>query len=249
MSLRPIPVSTAMQRRREAALALPVWDEVKTAVDLGCGHGVVSNLLIPRGIRIIGVDRHPLAAFGFQGELTVADAATVDLPASSADLVMALEMLEHTPTREAAIAVIANMKRITRKWLLLTVPEEERLEAGSRPCPACGRSFHIYHHFQSFSRDEIARLVDWPVAEIRTISFAESPRPPLWLVRMRRAVGLRPRKPDQTCAYCGAPVPPDPRSLPRTLIQLPVKAVGRLVRPLLKPQGWVLALFKKPEAP
>ena len=246
MTLRPIPVSKAMIRRREAVLSLPVWDEVKEVVDLGCGHGVVSNLLVPRGLRVIGVDRHPVAAFGFQGKLVLGEAETVDLPSGSADLVLALELIEHLPTRAAVDQVIANMKRITRQWMLITVPHDEQLENNQRPCPACGRAFHVYHHFQRFTPEELRKIVDWPVAACQIIPFPESGRTPRWLVKMRNSVGLWPRKLDQTCAFCGAAAPPDPSSISKKILQFPVRVLGRLIMPWLKPNGWILALFEKP---
>ena len=102
-------------------------DPPETVLEVGVGEGEVSSklrALYPRA-RIVGVDLpdERLAAEWYSRGLVGLCADIVDLPfpAKTFDLVMAIEVLEHVPDPEAAIAELA---RVGRSHLVLSVPRE-----------------------------------------------------------------------------------------------------------------------------
>jgi ubiquinone/menaquinone biosynthesis C-methylase UbiE len=99
----------------------------ETVLEVGVGEGEVSSklrALYPKA-RIVGVDLpdERLAAEWYARGLVglCADIADLPFPAKTFDLVMAIEVLEHVPDPEAAIAELA---RLSRGHLVLSVPRE-----------------------------------------------------------------------------------------------------------------------------
>ena len=112
-------------------------------LDVGCGHGIFLDAYA--GTDKAGVDIRP------KGEHTwpyhVADAADLPFPDASWDTVSAQEMLEHQPDAKME-AVLAELRRVTRDRLLVTVPFCERqLRSG---------------HVQRFDAERVREL--FPVA-------------------------------------------------------------------------------------
>lgn len=100
-----------------------------TVLDAGCGEGFVHRGLVARGVRArwTGIDVSPGAiAFAASRDTTggtwkVADLHATGYPDASFDLVLCSQVLEHIA---AAEQVRDELGRLTRRWLLLTVPLE-----------------------------------------------------------------------------------------------------------------------------
>ena len=145
-------------RKADALLRL-VPDGVRTIVDVGCGDGVLTTALAQR-YQVQAVDRSEaalarLAARAPHVARVCASAEQLPMADQSADLVFSSELLEHLPaaTRERAVR---EMARVTRRWLLVSVPNQEVLRRRFAQCPACGLEFHVYGHLQSFSTADLA---------------------------------------------------------------------------------------------
>ena len=104
--------------------------EPSSILDVGCGEGVVTARLAKlTGVTTVGVDlgdepmRAEWAARSPRGLLTFEAASTYELPFAdgSFDCVCALEVLEHLERPRDALAELA---RVARKALLLSVPRE-----------------------------------------------------------------------------------------------------------------------------
>lgn len=99
----------------------------ETVLEVGVGEGHVSTRLraLYPGASIVGVDLPDATlaaewcARGLVG--LCADIAGLPFPAKTFDLVMAIEVLEHVPDPDAAIAELA---RVSRGDLVLSVPRE-----------------------------------------------------------------------------------------------------------------------------
>jgi 2-polyprenyl-3-methyl-5-hydroxy-6-metoxy-1,4-benzoquinol methylase len=99
-------------------------------LDVGCGEGVLTSEWAERpGIEsVVGFDledpklRAEWAARERPGlSFLAGDAAALPFPDGSRDLVTAVEVLEHVPDPEA---VLAEMARVSRRHLLVSVPRE-----------------------------------------------------------------------------------------------------------------------------
>jgi SAM-dependent methyltransferase len=102
-------------------------DAPATVLEAGVGEGQVSARLrqIYPSAQVVGVDLpdEGLAAHWRSNGLVglCADIAGLPFPSKTFDLVMAIEVLEHVPNPEAALAELA---RISRGHLVLSVPRE-----------------------------------------------------------------------------------------------------------------------------
>jgi len=135
--------------------AAPFLGETSTIVDIGCGSGTVLSVLRRRkvGQRLIGVDlsEPSLAAlrskFADDPSMTfqVGSIAATGLDASSCDLVMCTETLEHLFPQDFS-GGLAEISRVLKPGgrLLASVPLEERPNFVA--CPECHAIFTPYQH-------------------------------------------------------------------------------------------------------
>jgi SAM-dependent methyltransferase len=108
-------------------------------LDVGCGHGIFLDGY--EGTDKAGVDIRPKGEHDWPYHL--ADAASLPFPDASWDTVSAQEMLEHQPDGKME-TVLAELRRVARERLLVTVPFcERRLRSG---------------HVQRFDADRVREL-------------------------------------------------------------------------------------------
>lgn len=159
--------------RRWRALADPV-------VDMGCGPGYLTEELLRRGCRVRGFDASPQSVErlrerlggrpGFLGaEVGALDAIPLDDRA--AGTLFLIEVLEHfaPDQRERALYEVARVVR-PGGHLVLTVPNEEDLDAKKVACPECGCIFHRVQHLQSLDVALVSSLLDRCGFEPRFVS-------------------------------------------------------------------------------
>jgi SAM-dependent methyltransferase len=130
-------------------------------IDVGCGNGALLDALLARGFSCTGIDNSEIsvrnvterlqARRGFQGALT----GSVDrLPLSDgqAGTALLVEVMEHLdgPTLERALAELHRVLR-AGGHAIVTVPNQEDLQAARVACPECGCLFHRMQHVRSLS--------------------------------------------------------------------------------------------------
>jgi SAM-dependent methyltransferase len=123
--------------------------DVRSVLDLGCGDGTVLKELRRRGLATCGVDVSPEALERVEGPSLRADVVELDLD-QKWDLVLATEFLEHLD-ESGLRRVVGKMKSWARKYILLSVPNQEQLQIGRCRCVVCGRLFHVNSHHLVFS--------------------------------------------------------------------------------------------------
>lgn len=163
------------QARIKATVAL-IPRETRTLLDVGCGRGdllhaidvpfSVGTDLAKRGIRFV---RKPA---------TVSSMLSLPFPDRSFDVVLCAETLEHLDPADLVKAT-AELRRIARKSLVVTVPYQEDLLAWSTKCPRCGTVFHLYGHRNVFSPERLKGLFPgcsnyalqgvWPVRPVSPV--------------------------------------------------------------------------------
>jgi hypothetical protein len=74
------------------------------------------------------------------------------------DLVLITEVLEHlpTPVHEKALQEI---KRVAARYVLITVPNTETLEACHIKCRRCGSIYHAWGHLRSFDKKSLQNML------------------------------------------------------------------------------------------
>jgi len=145
-------------RGNNAALRLSmirslIPESVTSILDAGCGNGLITNELI-QDYDATGLDYSEAALSYVNGKTLLGSITNIPCADNNFDLVMCNEVLEHLDTSSLHKA-IRELKRVSRRYILISVPNEEQLQRHLCKCAHCGVIFHAYGHIQSFS---IARL-------------------------------------------------------------------------------------------
>lgn len=174
--------------------------DVQTVLDVGCGPGkLLGRIDRPH---VFGTD---LGRVGLRhAPKPVVRSSILQLPFAddSVDLVLCAEVLEHLPP-EMVPAACAELYRVARRHVLVTVPNREQLLEASHRCPQCGHVFHLHGHQQSLTADTLRPL--FPAAAPALVRYAWKVRPyftPLLKLRTH-AFGLWKYSPHTFCPRCG----------------------------------------------
>jgi SAM-dependent methyltransferase len=135
-----------LERARLAERWLP--DEVHSVVDVGCGNGVYANIE-KEGRLKIGIDLSKTALGFLTAPAAQANAVAIPFPNEAFDASLSMEMLEHMPDPTYR-TVLSELKRVTRRYILISVPYNEQLQYNSVVCPVCGKKFHPYGHLRTY---------------------------------------------------------------------------------------------------
>lgn len=213
--------------------------DVKSILDVGCGNGIVTNELA-KDYTVTGID--PSAAALKHVRCAKIQASIIDIPMenSSFDLVCCNEVLEHLDPTELKQG-IAELKRVSRKYLLISVPHREQLEMKQYLCSVCGHSAHVHGHLQSFDSTRLADLFSpefYPLKQ-RTCGVPERRFPPFLLHWKHRLGQWFEPSPGLKCAKCGSSDFVNKSSIPTKFINLINLGITRPQR------YWYMALYQR----
>ena len=186
------PVVRRLMARFEATLdELFARARPRSLLDVGCGEGI----LVERWARRLGPDRRvvgiDLEDPGLQAQWAQRSAPNLELRVMRAehlpfddgefDVACAIEVLEHVPDPEHTLA---EMARVSARWLLVSVPREPLWRALNLVRGAYVRELgNTPGHLNHWSRGGFARLLarHGEVVELRS--------PPPWTVALVRVGG------------------------------------------------------------
>lgn len=158
--------------RRHGGLSDPV-------IDVGCGNGALLEALLSAGFACTGIDssavsvRHVnerfLARRGFQEAMT-GSVDRLPLPDGRAGTALLVEVVEHLdgPTLSRTLT---ELHRVLRPGghAIVTVPNQEDLQAAMVACPECGCVFHRMQHVRSLSPASLSAVLRGAGFEIVTV--------------------------------------------------------------------------------
>jgi SAM-dependent methyltransferase len=221
-------VSDPYTEQRIKNLREMIPDGVRTILDVGCGDGAITNRLA-RDWAVTGVDMSGAALEHVETDAVQASATNLPFADGSFDLVLSTEMLEHIHLEDYRKA-ISEMSRVTRQYLLLTVPYREDLRFREVRCPRCGWRGHVWGHQRVFTPEALARdLHGFRSVESRIFGPPQAPHWPRWLIwschRLLNAYYWAPSQ-HPMCERCSNTDFTDTRAIPRQVGRLH----GRLTR-------------------
>ena len=177
--------------------------DVVSVLDAGCGDGFITNALPPEldvvGLDLSGEALRRVRRHKVQGSIT-------DLPFEDRafDLVMANDVVEHLDSDEFKRA-LEELQRIAGKYMLITVPLNEQLQAMQARCDQCGTTYHVNRHQRSFGEWSVSQVADarlQPVEVRLSGDLTVAPRDLTVLLRQR--LGHYNLWPQAVCPDCGS---------------------------------------------
>jgi SAM-dependent methyltransferase len=158
--------------------------DVKSILDVGCGTGLFFDYILDRKDvkfeRLLGSDTSMGRLKYVKADRVNADITCLPVDGLSFDLVSAMEVFEHLSIDELAQG-INELTRISKKYILISVPNNEHLEDNFVFCRSCKTRFHPSHHKRSFKSNEIMNLFNEYGFKIKKLSvFGE--KADLWLL-------------------------------------------------------------------
>ena len=149
----------------------------RKVLDVGCATGAYVRFLLDRGYDAHGLDLLPDEgwAAGPAGRFRQGDILNLPFPAADFDTVLAFEVLEHVEDVDRAIE---ELKRVTRKTIILSVPDGEEPAVFRE----AGLAFHPRTdptHVQLFTADTLAETLAGHGLRVRRLGRINRVRPEL----------------------------------------------------------------------
>lgn len=145
------------QRIYETANFIPKG--VKTVADIGCGNGVFLEYLQSNfNFSVLGVDRSQQALKYVTTNKILADIVKIPIADHAFDCVTCLEVLEHIPYNSYEEA-LKELSRISSRFIIISVPYNEKIEHNTTKCPQCKSVFNTDLHFRSYDLHALKDLM------------------------------------------------------------------------------------------
>lgn len=230
-------------------------NDVQTILDVGCGNGFFLNSIKgdPKYKRLVGLDLSDEALKHVKTQKVKGNIANLPFRNKSFDLVTCLEVLEHIPEKFFQKA-LQELQRVSKKYIIVTVPNCENLMQSSIKCQKCHHWFHIDLHLRIFNRKCIKKLFQEfelkMLKEIGPFSKRYYPNFILKIFRYLRSFFL-PLPEFVVCPYCG--YTPKRKNIKRfskkhslkMALFGSLKFMAALFLPAKKVRRWLLALYQR----
>jgi len=143
--------------KRVSDIMASIPSDVNSILDVGCGGGVFVNGAKAVIKSIVAVDRSRSALNYIEVPCALGDISHLPFKDSSFDLVTCLEVLEHIPLANYSLA-LSELSRISKKYIIITVPYKENIKSKRVECPKCLCLFHVDHHVRIFDEEKLELL-------------------------------------------------------------------------------------------
>ena len=150
---------TEADNHRIERLSTMIPKDVDTILDVGCGGGIFLNYLQKshRFGRLCGVDRSSTALQYVKTEKREASIESLPFNDGEFDMVSCLEVLEHLPVPVYEKA-LEELSRVSKKYILISAPNDEKLQESLIQCPLCYTKFNPNYHMRTFNQCAIKNL-------------------------------------------------------------------------------------------
>jgi SAM-dependent methyltransferase len=237
-----------MLRLKETLAMLPA--DARSVLEVGCGDGFILNAVAQQGgrERLAGTDFSSAALKHVKVPALIASADALPFADRSWDAVMCLEVLEHLP-QDVFARTLAELQRVSAKYILITVPNRDDLMAAQVTCPKCHCRFNLHRHVRAFREETMGGLFnDFSLVACKTIGSKRRYFARTTLVRIGRAIGALHSYPSHAlCPQCGFQKPnPAKASLqPAHSNNSGLKSLAKKIAPGITEGKWILALYER----
>lgn len=153
--------------RREKACVLRALTRANPAgpiLDIPCGTGRMTELLLERGFQVTGGDiseammshaSRRTAKYGAQVQFVKCDVEALQFPPESFDLVLTVRLLHHIPA-SLHISILAQLHRVTRRWVIISFSNKYTIQNWRRDFKALFAKFPRYAIAPALFKQEVA---------------------------------------------------------------------------------------------
>jgi len=223
------------QKHRIDQVISLVPSDSNPVLELGCGFGYICDRLTKKNV--IGVDYSISTLKHAKCEKVLATCDALPFRNNCFDTVIASELLEHLNDEELS-RTINEIERVSRRYVLITVPYMENPWETFVKCACCGNIFSPYGHEQFFDEKRVRFL--FKKSKCVKILFCSKNRRSLIVKKFVRRLGFYNYRKNVICTNCGCRRLAH-RELSR-IITLLVKAIGFILgrtEPL-----WIFGIYE-----
>ncbi len=140
--------------------------DVDTIADIGAGPGLV-NQYIPYYYDVLAVDINQEILNQNRRKTCIGDILDIPLQNQSVDMTIACDVMEHIEVDKLDKAV-AELRRVSRKYIYIQVPHNEILRYGVAKCSECGNIWHVNFHKNSFTLEALRQFenAEWVISQV-----------------------------------------------------------------------------------
>lgn len=205
------------QRQVLATLFEIIPPDVKTILDIGAGDGYITNPLAQK-YDVTGMDISEEALSYLECKVVVGNIADIPFPKDRFDLVMANDVIEHLPD-DIYEKSLQEMQRVSKKYIIITVPHNEDLLSNTIVCQNCKQRYHKNHHQRNYTAkkmDQLPSFESWqsPIKFLTgdiTLPIADP------TARLRQIVSATPVE-NAICPHCHTPYAPQTDEIATALL-------------------------------
>jgi len=131
-------------------------NNVKSILDLGCGKGTITDIIKEKYFTVSAdISMNTLSKMSAIKVLCRGE----KLPFNNEefDLILCTEVLEHIDDKYY-FDFLSEMQRVSKRYIVISVPNMEQLYKGNTKCFKCGRIYHISQHVREYNIDRIRYL-------------------------------------------------------------------------------------------
>jgi len=150
------------EKERIIEIISSIPEKVRSILEVGCGNGAIVNNIKKRKdnfSRVVGVDISTSALKHVNTEKYKQNINNLKFDNNSFDCVIASEVIEHLTYYDFLMG-IKEVQRVTNKWIIISVPNDENLEVNVRMCDKCFCWFNPNYHMNSFNKQSLSELFD-----------------------------------------------------------------------------------------
>ncbi len=243
-----LSISPAEEKRINETLAL-IPQDCSSILDVGCGDGRITNRLVSKYGRVCGLDSSEAALKHVESEKVLSGLDPLPFPDKSFDLVLCCEVLEHLPFETYPVA-LKELERVSKKYIIVSVPNNQNLRRAGVICPQCGCVFDASRHVRYFNREKLERLfVNFDPDIIKGCGVEKTyPDIVLEAYKLLKSVTHSSFPAVALCPQCGYSLKRDPAKSPSGDKQaMRHELLLRMTRVLRQKQhvAWLLAAYKR----
>lgn len=245
----------AIEKERIEEIIKVIPFDIGTVLDVGCGNGSfvnsIINLFPNRFDRIMALDSSKEALKYVKTEKSSGSISSLPFKNGNFDLVTCLEVLEHLP-QECFKSGISEIQRVSKKYIIITVPNNQDLENSLVMCHKCYCWFNPYFHIRSFDEKLLINLFEnFKLIKNKKIGPIEYSYSYNRLLFTCYRTWRKPISPETSiCPQCGYQ---KERGFQKAkndgnFSHLPIsifKTLIRLISPKKEKKRWLLALYEK----